>query len=466
MISASKTLVALGLCLAFGRAGAADEPASSSTQSPVPVTREDVKKALEGSKHATPRLPRPPLTEEEKARAAEAAKAKGAEAAKAEPARGLGGGIVNNGRMRSYYLSAYSAGGRGGPAGFSREPDPSMTLGYPFTTRLFWIVSRANNCTYCLGHQEAKLASTGMTDDQIGALDGDWAAYGEADRAAFAFTKKLCIEPHAVGDADIAALRAHFNDAQIAEIILSVAGFDAMNRWTGSLRIPQEDRHVFLKPTSPKYAALATQIAPVGPDAAKSGLAAPSPRRRPALEPRAEVESALEAARARTPRLKIADESAARALLNGPAGDPPAQWARLLCVFPKAGPPRVAAHVAAEEKGTLDARTKAIIAWVCARNDRAWYALGHARRRLQALGLNDDQIFALDDPETLESPADREVVGFARKLTVDPPQIDDDDIARLRKLFDDRKVAEIVYQVTEGAFFDRLTEASGLRLED
>jgi alkylhydroperoxidase family enzyme len=56
-------------------------------------------------------------------------------------------------------------------------------------------------------------------------------------------------------------------------------------------------------------------------------------------------------------------------------------------------------------------------------------------------------------------------VKFARKITVDPALATDDDFARVRKLFDDQKVAEIVYQTTQAAFFDRLTEAAGLQLE-
>src|SRR5438270_129711 len=82
------------------------------------------------------------------------------------------------------------------------------------------------------------------------------------------------------------------------------------------------------------------------------------------------------------------------------------------------------------------------------------------RDRLKALGFSDDAIFALDDPEKIESPSDREVAKFARTLAVDPALITDDDVARLRKLFDDKRVAEIVHQGTQAAFFDRLTEAA------
>src|SRR5262249_51737027 len=231
---------AFGLCLCLGRSASADEPRTGAKPSPVPVTRDDMKKALQDSERSTPRLPLPPLTEEQKARAAEAAK--GGEASRA----GLGG-IINNGRMRQYYLSDYSPGGFGNaggrpqgadrPAGANREGGPGSP-NYPFQTQLFWIVSRGNNCTYCMGHQETKLAAAGLTDDQIAALDGDWSEFDDAKRAAFAFTKKLTYEPHAIGDADIAALRKHYDDAQITDILVAVAGFNAMNRWTGALRLP------------------------------------------------------------------------------------------------------------------------------------------------------------------------------------------------------------------------------------
>ena len=69
-------------------------------------------------------------------------------------------GIINNGRMRKIYLPAEVLGG-----GFSREPDPAMTLNNTFKTMFFWIVSRANNCTYCQGHQEVKLSGDGVKED-------------------------------------------------------------------------------------------------------------------------------------------------------------------------------------------------------------------------------------------------------------------------------------------------------------
>jgi alkylhydroperoxidase family enzyme len=456
MMTMSSLIVALVAALAVADEGVA----------PVPPTRESMKEALEASKRATPRLPLPPLTEEEKELARQPV----------DFSKGRWG-LVNNMRMRRHYLPAGVVMG-----GFNREPDPAMTLDNTFKTRLFWIVSRANNCTYCMGHQEVKLAADGMTEDQIAALDFDWVEFDPKERAAFGFARTLTFEPHRLGDGDVAALReAGYDEGQILEIVHAVAGFNAMNRWTGALRIPQEDHRDYQGPVAEKARGRRSLVAPLGED----GTAAPS--RRPALETAAEVEAALSAARARTARIAPVEESAARVVLpNEPADAPLPQWVRLLARFPKHGPARVAMHRAAESEGVLDARTKAIIAYVAARYDRAWYALDLARRRLAELGLTPEEVAKLDalsrpwtaeerrlltngqtdqDGSRSEITADRVVATFARKLTTDPARIDDFDVETLKRWFEDREVAEIIFHVTEAAYFDRLTEAAGLPLE-
>ena len=102
---------------------------------PVPLTRPEMKQALEDLKGRKPRFELPPPTDEEKAAAGER-------------------GLSYEGRLRSVYVNAgeprgeaRGAGGRGG-AGFGRENEPGMTLTYAFKTQLFWIVSRTNNCLY------------------------------------------------------------------------------------------------------------------------------------------------------------------------------------------------------------------------------------------------------------------------------------------------------------------------------
>lgn len=411
----------------------------------VPINRDDMKRMLERSKQHTPRLPLPPLTEEEKAKA---------------PRGELG--IVNNGRMRQFYLPAELRDG-----GFARADEPGMTLGHPLRTMFFWISSRLNNCAYCLGHQEVKLTAAGVDDATLAALDGDWSKFPKDQQAAFAFVRKLSYEPHKIGDADIAALRPYFDDKQILEILFTCGANNAMNRWTGALSIPQEDHRVFLTPTADGDRDRTTALVPLDNEATAAKKVCVLTAPRPKLESREEVEAKLAACRARKPRLPLVDEDKARAALPQDlrelwADAPLPAHVRLLATFPNAGIGRVGGLVAAETGGKLDRKLRAQVAWIAARNDRAWYALDLARNRLKALGETDDAIFALDGP--LDAfPADRQAAfAFAKKLTVAPALIEDADVASLRKHYGDFEVAELIHHLTLAAFLDRVTEPANL----
>jgi alkylhydroperoxidase family enzyme len=165
--------------------------------------------------------------------------------------------------------------------------------------------------------------------------------------------------------------------------------------------------------------------------------------------------------------LPRAAEDAARAAqpTDWPKGPLP-EWVRLLATFPKAGTARAASLRAAEQAGELPARMKAQAAWLAARQDRAWYAAGVARRRLLALGASEDGVYALDGDGKDFTEAERAAFAFVRKLTATPYLIADKDVADLRKFYTDKQVAELVLHVGNAAFFDRVTEAAGLRLEE
>ena len=105
------------------------------------------------------------------------------------------------------------------------------------------------------------------------------------------------------------------------------------------------------------------------------------------------------------------------------------------------------------------------MAWIAARQDRAWYAVGTAKRRLLAQGVSEDGVYALDGDGKDFTEAERAAFAFVRKLTATPYLIADNDVAGLRKHYSDKEVAELVLHVGNAAFFDRVTEASGLRLE-
>jgi alkylhydroperoxidase family enzyme len=445
-------------------AAADDKPSDNSADRPkdVPATRAEVKEALNALRDRKPRLPLPPPTEEELKAARERAAAGGGAGG------GLGGGLVNNGRMRALHLpEELKTPNNFRPQANPRERDPNQIFDYAFSTELFWIVSRVNNCHYCLGHQEQKLLSAGLDDDRIAALDGDWSQFTPAEQAAFAFTRKLTFEPHLIGDDDIARLKAHYNDIQVFEIISLVARYNSTNRWTDSLGIPQEGHRDFKTPTSEKYLKLVTTVAPVDSQQPKGTSAPAAMPVRSALESREAVAAAMDRGRQRTARLPLPDEDAARALLpEGTATGPLPQWVRLMLSNSKAGAGAVASYKTLEEKGRLAPRMRAQIAWIAARHDRAWYALDQAAKRLKALGQSDSEIFALENPSAGFTPAEQQVFKFTRKLTVSPQWIVDSDISKLREHFSDTEVAEIVHRVTTAAYFDRVTESAGLPVEN
>ena len=422
------------LALAFVLSVPAAEPPE--TSKPVGATRDEEKALLEKHKKAKPRLPMPP----------------------ADPDNPLA--RVNNGAFRAYYIPADLREARGAGGGM-REPDPAMTLDNTFKVKLFWITSRANNCYYCLGHQEYKLLGAGVSDDDIAALDGDWLAATPKERAAYAFTKKLTHTPHLVTATDVEALKKHYTDAQVVEILVTVAGYNSTNRWTDGLNIPGEDDgarfkkegvkadfSTFKTPTSEKYAKQQTTVGPL-----KLGS-------RPALEARDKVEALWK--EKRTAVLPLADAKAVAEVWGDGAAP---NWAALLATFPKSMKGRAAGLRNSMEKGNLTAKLKAQIAWVAARNDRAWYALAVARARLLKAGVSEDDIWKLDGDRKHLTEGDQAALVLAETLAVAPWKVTDEMVERCRKHFKDAEVAEIFYHTCNAAFFDRVTEVARLPLD-
>jgi AhpD family alkylhydroperoxidase len=426
-----------------------------------------MKHLLEDMKERTPRIPLPELTAEEKERLGE-----------------RGGGYES--RLRSVYMPGLVDGrsgtGRtrtGTGVGSSREPDVGMTLDYKFKVQLFWIVSRTNNCQYCLGHQESKLLRAGMVEDEIAALDSQWSAFTPAEQAAFAFARRFTYEPHLLSDADIAALRKHYTDLQILEMILSMAGNNSINRWKEGVGVPQsrsgggfgraenapDHPQTYETPTSAKFTTAVTTVAPL----VRDDNGKPTQKtvcQRPPLESPAEVAEALAAARKRTPRLPLVDEATARSLLpeDWPQGALP-QWVRLLANFPRDGKSRILSQRTAEERGDLTPLLKAQVSWIIARQDRAWYAVGLAQERLKNLGWSDKQIHSLDGEWKTLTPVERSLFTVARKLAASPVVLTDDDVAEAVKLAGPRDVVQVISYTTNQAAFDRITEAAGLQLK-
>ena len=487
LTSLSVLALALGLVgTPFGNVLAVD---SVKAPRPIPLTRPEMKEYLEDMKGRTLRIPLPELTDADKEKLGERGSSYESRLRYHYTSQGEGqGGAVGPGGQGL-------GGGRGaGGGGFGRDNDSDNSLDYAFKVQLFWIVSRTNNCQYCLGHQESKLLGAGMTEDEIAALDGDWSEHTPTQRTAYTFARKFTYQPHLLNDADIDGLRKFYTDKQILEMILSMAGNNSINRWKEGAGIPQsagggnfgnrraggeaataatekaapavETKQTYLTPTSPKFQGLISKVAPVTMDPATGKPTRMTVANRPALESRGEVEKALEAARSRTPRLPLADEAAMKEVL--PEGFSDAvipQWMRLLATFPNSAKGRISSIRSAEERGDLTPLMKAQIAWVIARQDRAWYATGLALQSMKALGLSDDQVYKLDGDWSEFTPKERSLFTLARKLATTPVILTDADVAEAVKQAGPRDVVQTITYTTNRASFDRITESAGLRLE-
>ncbi len=412
----------LGCLLFFSTVATAQD---SSKPKPVPSNRQEMLQALNALKHREARLPLP---------AAEPA----SPTAEPAPARGAGSlGVVNNGRMRSLYLpqELSSRGGQNMP----NSNNSNQPLANEFATELFWIVSRVNNCHYCLGHQESKLKSAGVTEPTLLALDTDWSSFPAKEQAAFAFTRQLTLAPHAITDQDVDKLKAHFSDAQILDIVFLIGRYNSTNRWTDSLGIPQENHREFVTALDEQAISLTSQVAPQGfPE-------------RAGIKTLANWKAELEKQSKRTPRFEIPLSSLADAQPHE----------ALVAAIPGAGMAYVEQLKNAQIVGKLSKSLRNKIAYIAAREDQAWYMQQLSRKRLLEDGLTDEAIFNLDADHSNDQ-ADDVALAFVKQLTVQPQSITDDHTKQLSKHFSAEEIAEIVYHTGLAAMLDRLTEVGRL----
>jgi len=103
------------------------------------------------------------------------------------------------------------------------------------------LVAHLNNCRYTVSHRGNASLSAGRTPEQMRqVVSGDWAAFDEATRAALQATREVTLLPPQVAyDAEpgvlepetLAALRSHFDDEQIVELVMSISIWNGLARF-------------------------------------------------------------------------------------------------------------------------------------------------------------------------------------------------------------------------------------------
>lgn len=100
--------------------------------------------------------------------------------------------------------------------------------------------SITNTCPFCIASNMPSARKSGVTDDEIRALEsGNDEIFPPAERAAIAYAGELTKTAHA--EATRAELRAHYTDEQIVEITLVIGISNLTNRFNNGLQILPEE---------------------------------------------------------------------------------------------------------------------------------------------------------------------------------------------------------------------------------
>jgi len=105
------------------------------------------------------------------------------------------------------------------------------------------VVSKLNECAYCVSHHAPMLSVLGLSQEGIDRLlDGeDHPELDEVDKIVVRYAEAVTNRSNQMRDAEVDALRPHFNDAQIVELTWRIALCGAFNRFNDSLQLPLED---------------------------------------------------------------------------------------------------------------------------------------------------------------------------------------------------------------------------------
>jgi AhpD family alkylhydroperoxidase len=123
--------------------------------------------------------------------------------------------------------------------------ESAMKGGVPQTTMelVHLRVSQINGCSFCVGYSWSSAEKTGVDRGKLFAVAAwrEAAYFTEAERAALALAEavtRLSDRPDAVPDAVWQAAASHFDDRQLAAIVLWIATTNVFNRINVTTRQP------------------------------------------------------------------------------------------------------------------------------------------------------------------------------------------------------------------------------------
>jgi alkylhydroperoxidase family enzyme len=120
----------------------------------------------------------------------------------------------------------------------------------PFGNCLFWMVTDAVKCPYCMGHCEMNWEVAGLSSQDIAAVSqklagDDWSTFSIPEQNSLAFARKLTKTPQQVTRAEIDALREGFGEQRAFFIVVNTSRYNYMTRISNGFQLTLESGNPF-----------------------------------------------------------------------------------------------------------------------------------------------------------------------------------------------------------------------------
>jgi uncharacterized peroxidase-related enzyme len=103
------------------------------------------------------------------------------------------------------------------------------------------VVSKLNECHYCVAHHKPFLAVEGISPEGIDRLlDDDNPELDDIDRLVIEYARVAWETPNRIRETVFERLRKHFSEAQIVELTLRITLCGFFNRFNDALQIEEE----------------------------------------------------------------------------------------------------------------------------------------------------------------------------------------------------------------------------------
>ena len=99
------------------------------------------------------------------------------------------------------------------------------------------VASTAHGCEYCQAHTSHAAHQHGASRDKVAAVFEFESStlFTDRERAALRLAWHGALQPNQVSDSDFEALRRHFNDREIVELVAVISLFGFLNRWSDTM---------------------------------------------------------------------------------------------------------------------------------------------------------------------------------------------------------------------------------------